>query len=118
MNNIQKRFVLFIFGCIVSRILMTYATYKLDDNLLIYVGIIAIILSISFMSIYLLDLRKTGAEVFGDKIWWNHLRPIHSLTFAICTVLAFNKSKYTYVPILIDTLIGLIAFLNYHIMKN
>ena len=118
MNDIQKRFVLFIFGCIVSRILMTYVTYKLDDNLLIYVGIIAIILSISFMLIYLLGLRKTGAEVFGNKIWWNHLRPVHSLTFATCAIFAFNKSKYTYVPILIDTLIGLIAFLNYHIMKN
>jgi len=117
MNDIQKRFVLFIFGCIVSRILMTYVTYKLDDNLLIYVGIIAIILSISFMLIYVLGMRKTGAEVFGDKIWWNHLRPIHSLTFAICAILAFNKSKYTYVPILIDTIIGLIAFLNYHRVK-
>jgi hypothetical protein len=36
---------------------------------------LAILPAIGFMYIYLTDSRKTGQEVFGQKIWWNHLQP-------------------------------------------
>ena len=30
-----------------------------------------------------MNLRKTGLEVFGDKIWWNNLRPIHGILYGL-----------------------------------
>ena len=29
------------------------------------------------------DYRKTGKEVFGSKIWWNDLRPVHASLYIL-----------------------------------
>ena len=81
MNNIQKRFLLFIFGCILSRLLLVYIAYKINKKYLPIFGSLTLIPAIGFILIYLLDLRKKGNEVFGEKIWWNYLRPIHGILY-------------------------------------
>ena len=115
MNNIQLRFLLFLCGCIVTRFLFVIIAKYINKKYLPYLGIIALIPAIGFIIIYLGDFRKTGAEVFGKQIWWNNLRPIHAVLYILFALLALKKNKYSWIPLLIDVIIGLISFLLYHI---
>lgn len=118
MNNFTKRFLLFIFGCILTRLLIVYIVKKTPKNLLPYLGLLGLIPGIGFLVIYFGKYRKTGGETFGEKIWWNNLRPIHSLLYLIFVYLALNKNKNSYIPLLIDVIFGLVAFIIYHYMNN
>ncbi len=114
MNNFQKRFLLFIFGCIFVRTLFVIIAKNISLKYLPYLGYLALLPSIGFFYIYLTGTRKTGAEVFGDKIWWNDLRPIHGLLYALFAYNAINKNIYSWVYLLIDVIIGLISFIIFH----
>ena len=114
MNKIQKRFILFIFGCIVTRLFLTFIVKKLQVKYLPIVGYIGLILGISFLTIYYYNLRKTGLEVFGDKIWWNDIRPIHGILYLIFAYLAINKNKNAWIILLLDVIFGLVMFINHH----
>ena len=78
MNNIQKRFLLFLFGCIGVRSLIVLLAKKISLDKLPILGYISLIPAFGFIYIYLNKTRKTGGEVFGEKIWWDHIRPVHS----------------------------------------
>jgi hypothetical protein len=114
MNNIQKRFMLFIFGCILVRSLFVIIAKNINMNYLPYLGYLAILPAIGFFYIYFTDSRKTGAEVFGDKIWWNNLRPIHGLLYGLFAYNAINKNYYSWIYLLIDVILGLFSFLIFH----
>ena len=114
MNNIQLRFVLFFFFCIVIRFLFVIIAKYINKEYLPYLGLLALLPAFGFIIIYLNDYRKTGAEVFGGKIWWNNLRPIHACLYILFSLLALKKNNYSWVPLLIDVLIGLTGFILYH----
>jgi hypothetical protein len=117
MNNLSKRLFLFLIGCIGARFSLTYLikTHNIKyRNMLI--GLLCLI-GIGFLYIYINDLRKTGIEVFGDKIWWNHLRPIHGILYLLTAIFLYNNNKDAYLIIFTDTLIGLIAFFNFRLTK-
>jgi hypothetical protein len=109
-----KRYLLFLLGCIGTRLLLTWFSYFLNFNLIL--PIITGLISIGFITIYLTGIRKTGAEVFGEKIWWNSLRPIHGLLYLLFTLLYLKGYNNAWIILLVDTLIGLTAFL-YHRLK-
>ena len=113
MNSIQKRFVLYLFGCMLVRGGLVIIS-KNHQTYLPLMGKLAFFPAIGFLYIYFNNLRKTGDEVFGDKIWWNDLRPIHGLLYGIFGLLAINSKCYSWVVLLIDVIIGLIGFLVYH----
>jgi hypothetical protein len=77
-------------------------------------GYIAILPAIGFFYLFLSGSRKTGEEVFGNKIWWNNLRPLHGLLYFLFAYNAINGNKYAWKFLLIDVIIGLISFLSYH----
>jgi len=114
MNTIQKRFLLFIFVCILTRLILTFVVKKLKLIYLPIAGYIGLILGISFLTIYYYNLRKTGIEVFGDKIWWNDIRPIHGILYLIFAYLAINKNKNAWIILLLDVIFGLVMFINHH----
>ena len=78
-------------------------------------GALAILPAAGFFYIFLTGARKTGAEVFGDRIWWNFLRPFHGTMYAIFAIMALFHIPYAWVVLLIDVLVGLIAFIKHHI---
>jgi len=86
----------------------------LSKKYLKIMGFIALLPAIGFLYIYLTNSRKTGGEVFGGKIWWNNLRPVHSLLYFIFAYMGINENPNSYIPLLIDVTIGLLAFLNQH----
>jgi hypothetical protein len=114
MNNIQKRFLLFLIGCIGTRLFFVYLAKTISNKYLNLLGYLALMPAIGFMYIYLTDSRKSGAEVFGDKIWWNDLRPVHAILYTMFALSAINGIKQSWIFLLIDVIIGLIAFLTYH----
>jgi len=118
MNPIQIRFLLFLFGCIGSRLLFVIIAKNVNMKYLSYLGYLAILLPIGFMYIYLTGSRTTGPEVLGDKIWWNNLRPVHALLYGLFAYNAINHNPYSWVFLLIDVIIGLVSFLTFHYLNG
>jgi len=126
MNTIQKRFILFLVLCIGIRVLLVFLAKKLKslENLLYLkvMGAFLIIPALGFFYIYATNSRETGREVFGSKIWWNSLRPVHGFNYLLFGLMALSNNKKLYsnawIPLLIDVCIGLLAFLIYHGKSN
>jgi len=114
MDKLQKRFVLFLIGCIGTRVLLAYVAKVIDLEYLPLMGIGALVIGIGFIYIYITGSRKTGVEVGGGRIWWNSLRPIHGALYLIVAYYAINKQRVAWKFLAIDVVIGLIAFLTYH----
>jgi len=114
MNHLQQRFLLFLIGCVGIRSLFVIIAKYINTKYLKYLGYLALVPAIGFIYIYLTGTRKTGAEVFGEKIWWNNLRPVHSILYFLFAYNAIIGNKQSWIYLLVDVLIGLISFLIHH----
>jgi hypothetical protein len=114
MNDMQKRFALFLIGCIGTRLLFVYIAKTIGLKYLPYLGFLALLPAIGFMYIYITGARKTGAEVFGGKIWWNDLRPIHALFYTMFAIMAIRRNPMAWIWLLVDVSFGLTSFLIFH----
>jgi hypothetical protein len=114
MNDITKRFLLFLFGCIVIRVLFVIIAKYSDVKYLPYFSILSLLTALGFFIIYFKGLRKIGPETFGEKIWWNDLRPVHGMLYLIFSFMAFNKNKNSWIPLAIDVIIGFSSFIIHH----
>ena len=112
METKTKRIALFSL-CMLTRFSIAYIAFKYTA-LLPALGYIAIIPAIGFAVIYMGGYRKTGAEVFGDRIWWNNLRPIHAAIYATFAYLAIHKSPHAWKLLVADASLGLLAFIHHH----
>jgi hypothetical protein len=114
MNILTKRILLFLIGCMGTRFLFVYISKIISLDYLPYLGYLALLPAIGFIYIYLTGSRETGAEVFGEKIWWNSLRPIHAIIYLIFAYSAITKNKNAWIWLLLDVLLGLVGFLHHH----
>ena len=118
MNTTQKRFLLFLFGCIGTRSLLVYLAKSDNKTYLRYMGYLSILPAIGFFYLFLSGSRQTGVEVFGDKIWWNDLRPIHGIIYLLFAYNAINGNTFAWIYLLVDIIIGLVSFLSFHYYNN
>jgi hypothetical protein len=118
MNDLQKRFLMFLIGCIGVRSLFVIIAKYVNTHYLKYMGYLALLPAIGFIYIYLTGSRKTGPETFGEKIWWNNLRPIHSMLYFLFAYNAINGNKHSWIYLLVDVLFGLISFLIHHYVNG
>lgn len=116
MSEQLQRTILFLVGCIGVRTIFVIEAAKIDEKNLPYFGVLALLLAISWILIYTFNLRPTGGEA-GGVIWWNNLRPLHALNYFIFAIMAFKSNKYAWVPLMVDVLIGLVAFLNHRVVS-
>lgn len=114
MDTTQKRFLLFLIGCIGTRLLLAIAAKNSSIEVLKYMGFLLLIPAFGFIYIYATDSRKTGPEVFGDKIWWNNLRPIHAVLYLLFSYNAILGNKDAWIYLFIDVFFGLTSFLVHH----
>ncbi len=111
--------LIFLIGCIGTRLFLVYIAWFLIQKPAIYLKIMGLLFFISAMSliiIFLNDWRKTGIETNNKPIWWNKLRPIHALFFILFSYSVMFKEtrKHAWKFLLADTLIGLGAHLRHH----
>ena len=117
-SPIQKRFLLFLLLCIPARLGLTALAKFIPLNYLPVMGVVYLVIGVSFLYLNLFNKRLTGVETGGDIIWWNDLRPVHGFLAIIFAILAISKVRDAWIVLLVDTLIGLIAFLVYHSLNK
>jgi len=98
-----------LFGCMGSRLFLTWLAYK-HNEFLKPLGVLALTISIGFMYIYVTGSRKTGFEVDNEIIWWNDLRPIHSILYGTFAFMALSGNPNAWKVLLLDTTIGFTAW--------
>lgn len=119
MNNIQKRFLLFLGGCIPARIGLTLLAKYGNKTITTILGIITILIASGFLLIYFGNLRETGIETGGEKIWWNQLRPVHaSIYYFFSYKILFGDRLNAWKLLFIDVIIGFLSFLYFHLSNN
>ena len=118
MNQMQERILLFLIGCIGLRSLFVVIAKYINTKYLKYLGYLALLPAIGFMYIYLTGARQTGAETFGEKIWWNNLRPIHSILYFVFAYNAIIGNTQAWIYLLADVLLGITSFLIYHYIRG
>jgi hypothetical protein len=114
MDTLQKRFLLFLVGCMGTRFLFVWIAKSVDREVLPYLGYAAILPAVGFIYIWFTNARPIGAEVFGEKIWWNDLRPLHAILYGLFAVLAIQRYSCAWMVLLADALVGLTSFLVHH----
>jgi hypothetical protein len=92
-----------------------YIAKTTDVKYLPYLGYVAVLPAIGFMYIFITGIRKTGAEVFGEKIWWNNLRPVHALLYLLFAYFAIHKNTQAWIFLLIDVIVGFVSFVWHHL---
>ena len=114
MNNLHKRYLLFLIGCMGTRLAFALLAKNVSLDYLPYVGALATIPVVGWLYIIFVGKRDTGAEVFGEKIWWKDLRIIHTFLYAFFAYLAFMKDHRAWLVLLADILFGFSAFIIHH----
>jgi hypothetical protein len=110
----RNRILLFLIGCIGLRTALVFIAKNTSVEYLPYLGYLALIPVLGWMNIYFIQGRDTGPEVFGGKIWWNQLRPVHAMLYGLFALYAIQKKSYAYIPLAVDVVFGLVSFLVYH----
>jgi len=113
MNKLQKRFTLFLLGCIPVRFLFVYIAKNIPINYLPLTAPITLIMGLGFFYTFFSG-KKTGST-FNQIAWWNNLRPIHGLLYILYSYYAYKKNSDSYKILLFDVIFGLLSFFIYHI---
>jgi hypothetical protein len=108
-----SRALLFLIGCIGTRVLFAYAAYAASPSILPYLGALALLPVIGWIRIVFFKPRDTGFEV-GGRIWWQNLRIPHAVSYVSFAVAAFMKNPGAWKFLAADALFGLFAFLLHH----
>jgi hypothetical protein len=114
MNALQKRFLLFLGGCIPMRLFLVYLAKTLPLKYLPYMGAVALLPAIGFIYLFITGKRTTGAETQGAPIWWAHFRIVHGLLYLLFAFYAIQRVAAAYQILLADVCIGLGLFLWHH----
>lgn len=111
----QNRIIAFLTLCIGARLALSYLALVLNGQWLKVLSGVLLAIGIGFLVIYFGDLRKTGIETGGERIWWNYLRPVHGILYLVAGVLLLYKNKFIGSRVIVfDTMIGLAAFINHY----
>lgn len=106
--------LLFLFGCLVARLLLAYIAKQLSPEKLRWAGVAALLFVLSWSVIYVTNSRKTGFEVSGGPIWWDNIRPIHIAMWFMFALFALRGNRDAWVVLLIDAGLGLAFFINHY----
>ena len=103
--------IYFFIGCIGTRLGLTLLAKYINTKYLPYLSIITLLIALGFLKNYI-TYKNSEKGFFGNKVWWNNYRLIHSFFYLTFSVLAFAKNRYAYIILLIDTLLSVFFFIN------
>jgi hypothetical protein len=112
--NLQ-RVLLFLIGCIGTRTALAIGAKYASPEILQAMGALALLPALGFFLIYMFKLRETGPEVFGEKIWWNSLRPVHGILYLLFAIFAIRKENFAWMFLAADVSFGLIAYITHNL---
>jgi hypothetical protein len=105
---------IFLFFCIPSRILLSYFAKNINLAKLKILGIFTLIPAITWILMYTRLISRDYGIDKSKKIWWNHMRLIHSIMYILFSTHALKKNKNAWIFLMLDAIIGFIAFsINY-----
>ncbi len=114
MNDLQKRFLLFLGGCIPMRLFLVYLAKTIPLKYLPYLGAAHLLPAIGFIYLFITGKRITGVETQGAPIWWQRFRIMHGLIYLLFAYYAINQVAAAYQILLADVCLGLSLFLWHH----
>lgn len=117
LSNLHKRYILFLCGCIITRAVLAYIAKITPGHILQWFSIPAVMLAMTWLYMFVFNLRRTGPEVFGSAIWWNRLRPVHAIMYILFAYYAWQRSSNAWLFLAIDVVIGFFAFIIYHFWR-
>lgn len=112
----KKVLMSFLFGCILIRLSFVFLSYSINTKYLPLLGYLALLPAFGFLFLFVTGKRNKGFETGGKIIWWKNLRPLHALLYLSFAYFAIRKNPRSYIFLLVDVLLGLIAFTIYHTM--
>jgi hypothetical protein len=112
--------LLFLIACIPSRIFLSIIPLLNINSSIFYLifGLILFLISSGFLYLYFTNKRLDAMEA-GGYTWWHQLRLFHGLIYLCASIYILynlqNKNfiKYASIPLFIDVIIGLCAFIYY-----
>lgn len=115
MEALQRRFLLFLVGCMGVRGLLVYLAATVPGVWLRRMAVPAAAIALGFIVIFLGGLRRTGLETGGAPIWWDALRPVHAALYAAFAYCAWTGRRGpAWKLLLADVLLGLLSFVTFH----
>lgn len=115
MTDIQKRFLLFLLGCIPVRLGFVVWSLFMSPAVFKLFAVFAGAIGVGLWVIFLTGVRKVGLETIGAPIWWNLLRPFHGALWLLVAFFSWKAEREMVWRILLtDVCIGLVAFLAHH----
>ena len=111
----NQRILFFFFGCVIARFI-PFCMIRMYPYTKKTLAMIYLLFGIGFLYTFFFSTSKTG--FFGGPVWWGNLRIIHAflyLSFVLFTwCYPVKDSEYI---ILLDTLIGISAFVYQYYIK-
>jgi hypothetical protein len=101
--------LLFAFACIPLRILLALEAKKSPTWLIA----VALAIAAGFMYYWITGTRKTGVETGGKPIWWNSVRPVHSMLWLGFALSALGGYTQAWKFLAVDVILGLVLFFFY-----
>ncbi len=112
--TLDQRKYAFLFGCVMTRVLIALIVKHIDPKQLKIVSILALGLAIGWFYLFLFQKRQTAFEA-GGVTWWNQYRPIHASIYLFVAYFAYTKQQQNaFYMLLIDVIFGLIVWLYHH----
>ena len=119
-----QRIITFLFGCILTRTILVFLAYYFVENKYhilknIFI-LVCFLIGLSMLLIYFgIGRERADKQLQGWKdddpiLWWNDLRPLHGSFYILFAILTAIGCKHTWIILLIDVLIGLIAWSFHH----
>ena len=114
----NRNTVLFLSVCIPIRIFIIYAVKDLIPyDILPYLSIILFIMGVGFARRFY-NHTSTERGFFKGTVWWNDARPIHALLYIVAAFVALFDPKNTWIPLLIDVIVGICTFIYKRVLHN
>jgi hypothetical protein len=105
--------LLYFIGCIGARLSIAILAKYAPRSALRWMGYVALLPAIGFSYLFLSGARK-GKGAFGEKIWWEWLRPVHATLYFLFAWYAIQGNRNAWLFLLVDILIGTIGFVYVH----
>lgn len=121
MTNISKeRIATFLVLCIGTRLSLALLAYWIENNkynnLRILIGIVGLVIALSFLLIYFFgsETADRQLEIWKDddtKLWWNQFRIVHGILYFLFAIFALTLTEGSYIFLGMDVTLGLILWL-------